>query len=71
MELDLPVLRRYFQNRKIRVKWRGLLTKTKKQNGRGPQGSIFGILEYLAQTNVNTDYLTIDEKFKFVDDLSI
>ena len=67
----IPVLRSYFQNRKIRVKWHGLLTETRKQNGGGPQGSIFGILEYLAQANFNTDYLTIDEKFKFVDDLSI
>ena len=45
--------------------------RNNKQNGRGPQGSIFGILEYIAQTNFNTEYLTNDEKFKFVDDLSI
>ena len=46
-------------------------SETRSQNGGGPQGSIFGILEYLAQTNFNTEYLTPEEKFKFVDDLSI
>ena len=43
----------------------------KSQNGGGPQGSIFGILKYLAQTNFNTEYITQEEKLKFVDDLSI
>ena len=30
-----------------------------------------GILEYLSQTNDNTDFLDDDDKFKFIDDLSI
>ena len=46
-------------------------SKMERQNGGGPQGSIFKILEYLVETNLNTDYLTPEEKFKFVDDLSI
>ena len=29
-----------------------------------------GILEYLSQTNNNTDFLRDDLKFKFIDDLS-
>ena len=53
------------------MKWHEKVSETRKQNGGGPQGSIFGILEYLAQTNFNTDFLTPEEKFKFVDDLSI
>ena len=67
----IPLIMNYFQNRKIKVKWHGKISETKRQNGGGPQGSIFGILEYLAQTNFNTDYLTPEEKYKFVDDLSI
>ena len=30
-----------------------------------------GILEYLSQSNHNTDYVSNDGKFKFIDDLSI
>ena len=30
-----------------------------------------GILEYLSQTNHNTDFLDEEDKFKFIDDLSI
>ena len=67
----IPLLINYFQNRKIRVKWHGKVSETRKQNRGGPQGSIFGILEYLAQTNFNTDYLTPEEKYKFMDDLSV
>ena len=66
----IPLLKNYNQNRKICVKWHGNVTQTK-QNGGGPQGSILGNLEYEAQTNSNTEYLTPDEKYKFVDDLSI
>ena len=67
----IPLLTNYFQDRKIRVKWHGYVSETKSQNGSGPQGSFFGILEYLAQTNFNTKFLTDEEKYKFVDDLSI
>ena len=63
----IPLLTNCFQDRKIRVKWHGYFSETKSQNGSGPQGSFFGILEYLAQTNFKTD----EEKYKFVDDLSI
>ena len=37
----------------------------------GPQGRTLGIEEYLSQTNGNTDFLEDDEKYKFIDDLSI
>ena len=32
---------------------------------------VMGILEYLSQTNHNTDFIDPDDKFKFFDDLSI
>ena len=67
----IPVLTNYFQNRKIRVKWHGKFSEIKDQSGGGPQGSFFVILEYLAQTNFNTEYLTDEEKSTFVYDLSI
>ena len=40
-------------------------------NGGGPQGALWGILEYLSISNNNTDFISSREKFKFIDDLSI
>ena len=40
-------------------------------NGGGPQGGTLGIEEYLSQSNDNTDFLKEDEKFKYIDDLSM
>ena len=39
--------------------------------GGGPQGGLWGILEYLGQSNNNTTSINPDKKFKFIDDLSI
>ena len=43
----------------------------KNLNGGGPQGALWGILEYLSLSNNNTDYISQKEKFKYIDDLSI
>ena len=67
----IPYLISYFQDRKMVVKWNGELSSIKSLNGGGPQGATLGLLEYLSQTNNNTDFLDVKEKFKFIDDLSI
>ena len=67
----LPVLVNYLQDRKMIVKWMGELSETKELNGGGPQGALWGILEYLSLSNDNTDFISSQEKFKFIDDLSI
>ena len=36
-----------------------------------PPGGTLGIEEYLSQNNDEVEYLPNDEKFKFIDDLSI
>ena len=66
----IPVLISFFQNRRMRVKWNGQTSSAHDLNGGGPQGGLTGILEYLAQTNHNTDFLSDEDKFKFIDDLS-
>ena len=38
--------------------------------GGGPQGSTFGLWEYLSQSNDNADFIEEEDRFKFVDDLS-
>ena len=54
----IPLLINYFQNRKIVVKWHGTLSSLRELNGGGPQGALWGILEYLSQTNNNTDFIS-------------
>ena len=53
------------------VKWNGVTSNSRKLNGGGPQGRLLGILEYLSQTNDNTEFLADEDKYKFIDDLSV
>ena len=66
----IPLLINYFQGRKMRVKWHGELSSERELKGGGPQGSSFGLWEYLAQSNDNADCVDVQNRFKFVDDLS-
>ena len=67
----IPVLISYFQNRKMVVKWHGLLCSTRDLPGGGPQGYTCGLLEYKSNSNNNADYVPQNMRYKFVDDLSI
>ena len=67
----IPILINFFQNREMIVKWKGLLSKPRPLPGGGPQGGPLGIEEYLSQTNKNTDFIEQDDKYKFIDDLSV
>ena len=67
----IPILISFFKNRKMKVKWNKQSSSTHTLNGGGPQGGLLGILEYLSQTNDNTDFLDEKDRFKFIDDLSI
>ena len=64
----IPLLVSYFQNRRVKVKWKGILSNIRKLKGGGPQGSLFGILEYLALSNNNADMVSRKDSFKFLDD---
>ena len=67
----IPVLISFFQDRQMVVKWKGLVSSKHPLPGGGPQGGTLGTEEYLSQNNDNVDFLNQDEKFKFIDDLSI
>ena len=54
----------------MRVKWKNQLSSSRDLPGGGPQGSSLGGLEYDSQSNDNTEFLSPEDKFKFVDDLS-
>ena len=67
----IPVLLNYFQNRRMKVKWKGIYSTERELNGGGPQGALFGNYEYLAQSNDNADMVSPEDRLRFVDDLSI
>ena len=67
----IPVLVSYFQDRQMSVKWHGCRSVPKSINGGGPQGATLGILEYLAQSNNSSDCVNVQDRFKFIDDLTI
>ena len=67
----IPILVSYFENRNMRVKWNGKISSSRSLNGGGTQGGLMGILEYLSQTNDNVDFIPVEDRYKFIDDLSI
>ena len=67
----IPSLINYFQNRSMKVKWHGVKSTERKLNGSGPQGSTFGVWEYLAQSNDNANCVPVNYRYKFVDDLTV
>ena len=52
------------------VKWNGHMSSPYPLPGGGAQGGQLGQIEYLSQSNDNVDFLSTEEKFKFIDDLS-
>ena len=54
----------------MKVKWHGQFSSERELKGGGPQGSSFGIWEYLSQSNESADCIEESDRFKFVDDLS-
>ena len=57
----IPVLMDFFQDRKMKVKWKGLKSSTRPLHGGGPQGGTLGIIEYTSKSNDNSD---LDQKVK-------
>ena len=54
----------------MKVKWHGVMSAIRELKGGGPQGSTFGLWEYLSQSNDNADSVSESDRFKFVDDLT-
>ena len=67
----IPLLISYFQNRVIKVKFHGKISKGRNQPGSGAQGATLGNQEFTSQTNNNADCIPEEDRYKFVDDLSI
>ena len=54
----------------MKVKWHGFLSSERKLPAGGPQGSNFGILGYLSQSNDNSDCVPEADRYKYMDDLT-
>ena len=67
----IPLIASFLENRRMRVKWHGMESSERLLPGSSPQGSNFGILEYLSQSNDNAATVPNKDKFKWMDDLSI
>ena len=67
----IPVLINYFQDREMSVKWHGQQSVPRRVKGGGPQGATLGILEYLSQSNDCADLVSLEDRFRFVDDLTV
>ena len=46
------------------------MSETKNLPGGGPQGATLGFLEYLSQSNDSANIVPVEDRFKFVDDLT-
>ena len=67
----IPTLMNFYQDRKMTVKWHGLMSSTRDLPGGNPQGYTFGMLGFKVSSNDNAAHVSSDMKYKFVDDLSI
>ena len=71
MSSVIPYFISYFQKRKMVLKWNEYFSSLKDLHGGGPQGGTFGNLENLSPANKKTEFLDNNEKYKYIDDISI
>ena len=67
----IPLLISYLTDRKMQVKFNGEISDILSLIGGGPQGTLIGGLEYLVQSSDNADIVDPEDKYKYVDDLSL
>ena len=67
----IPILTSYFEGREMRVKWHGKLSAPQNLPGSGAMGSSLGNWEFLSQTNDSADCVPTEDRYKFVDDLTL
>ena len=67
----IPLLASYLEDRKMRVKFNGKMSNEHDLIGGGPQGTILGLIEYLVQSNDAADCVREEDRYKYIDDLSV
>ena len=67
----IPILVSYLSERKMKVKFNGEESELLDLIGGGPQGTLLGLIEYLVQSNDNANCVKTEDRYKYIDDLSI
>ena len=67
----IPLLVSYLTDRRMKVKFNGEMTEFLSLIGGGPQGTLLGGTEYLVQSNDSAECVTPEDRFRFIDDLSL
>ena len=67
----IPVIISYFQSREIRVKWHNKISEPRSMPGSRTMGSNLGNWEFDSQTNDSANCVPQEDRFKFVDDLTV
>ena len=67
----IPLLADYLTDRQMRVKFNGEMSDFLTLVGGGPQGTLLGQTEYFLQSNDNADIVAPEDRFKYIDDLSV
>ena len=67
----IPILISYLSGRKMKVKFNNEESDILSLIGGGPQGTLIGQIMYLVQSNSNADNVDPEDRFKYIDDLSI
>ena len=67
----IPLLASYLTDRRMKVKFNSEVSEFLSLIGGGPQGTLIGGIEYLVQSNDNADHIQPEDRFKYIDDLSV
>ena len=59
------------QDRRMQVRWHGVTSEPRKLPGDGAMGATLGNWEYISQTNNNANFIPEEDRYKFVDDLTV
>ena len=67
----IPLLISYLSGRRMKVKFNGEESDFLDLIGGGPQGTLIGQLEYLVLSNDNADWVQSQDRYKYIDDLTL
>ena len=67
----IPLLISYLSDRQMKVRFNGEESDFLSLIGGGPQGTLIGQLEYLVLSNDNADIVSPDDRYKYIDDLTL
>ena len=67
----IPLLISYLSDWKMKVRFNGEESDFLSLIGGGPQGTLIGQLEYLVLSNDNADIVSPDDRYKYIDDLTL